>query len=70
MKNANYNLIKLLHNALDDAWRVEKHYQKDAKASGCHSCAKLLSALGRQFAANVAMIEKELKAHLGKKGRL
>jgi len=37
MKNVNYNLIKSLHNALDDLWRLEKFYVRDAKAAKCHS---------------------------------
>lgn len=66
----NYDLVKLLHNALDDAWRIEKHYQADAKKHGCKSCQALLAKMAKEMDANIVALEKELAAHMGKKARL
>ncbi len=62
MKNVNYNVLKLLHNQLDDLWRIERHYLKDAKGCRC-SCAKLLKGMQRQLKGNVEALKKELAAH-------
>jgi hypothetical protein len=37
MKNINYDLIKTLHSKLDNIWRIEKYYIKDANKVKCHS---------------------------------
>lgn len=37
MKNINYDLIKTLHNKLDNIWRIENYYLKDADKAKCHS---------------------------------
>ncbi|TAL19389.1 hypothetical protein EPN90_03510 [Patescibacteria group bacterium] len=70
MRNENYNLLKLLHNSLDDQWRLEKHYLKDAKKCGCKSCSMLLGKLRNQLTVNIAALQKELAMHMGKKGKL
>ncbi|MBU0540635.1 hypothetical protein KKF59_01375 [Patescibacteria group bacterium] len=62
MKNVNYNVIKLLHNQLDDLWRIEKHYQKDAKKSKC-GCTKLLAAMRADMKKNITLLKAELAAH-------
>jgi len=62
MKNVNYNVIKLLHSALDSAWRIEKHYIKDAKGSKC-GCGKLLKGMRADLERHVESLKKELGAH-------
>lgn len=62
MKNVNYNVLKLLHNQLDDLWRIERHYQKDAKGCRC-GCAQLLKSMRSQLKKNVESLKKELAAH-------
>lgn len=68
MKNINYNVLKLLHNQLDDLWRIEKHYLKDAKGAKC-GCLKILSSLRSDFKKNIEALKKELAKH-HKKNRL
>jgi hypothetical protein len=70
MKNLNYNLIKLLHNSLDDSWRVEKHCLKDARSAGCKSCQKLLAKMRTQFKGNTQALQREISRHMGRKGKL
>jgi hypothetical protein len=63
MKNVNYNLIKSLHNSLDDMWRLEKFYVKDAKAAKCHSEAfmkKMLDSRKKE----VEQLAKEIKMRI------
>ncbi|MBI4138806.1 hypothetical protein HY479_01510 [Candidatus Uhrbacteria bacterium] len=62
MKNTNYNVLKLLHNQLDDLWRIEKHYLKDAKKSKC-GCPGILKTMRADLKKNVEMLKKELGTH-------
>jgi len=64
MKNANYNLVKMLLNKLDDAWRVEKHYASDAAKSGCAGCAGLLKKILADDQQHAEMLRKELAKHI------
>jgi len=64
MKNANYNLIKMLLAKLDDTWRVEKHYAADAERHGCKSCAALMEKIAAEDQKHVAMIKEELERHI------
>lgn len=41
MKNINYDLLKLLHSKLDNVWRLENYYVRDAKKAKCHSVSAL-----------------------------
>ena len=66
MKNVNYNLIKMLHNTLDDEWRIHKFYIKDAK-SGCKECAKIMERICMDLERHLRMLTKELQNH-AKKG--
>ncbi|MEY4744880.1 MAG: hypothetical protein RL272_825 [Candidatus Parcubacteria bacterium] len=68
MQNANYNLVKLLLNKLDDSWRVEKHYAKDAKKMSCKHCQAILKAILDADKKHVEMLRQELAKHIkGKK---
>jgi len=62
MKNINYNVLKLLHNQLDDLWRIERHYLKDAKGTRC-SCSKLLQSMQKDMKRNIEALKKELVKH-------
>jgi len=64
MKNANYNLVKLLLNKLDDTWRVEKHYSKDAKSMSCKDCQAILGKILDADRRHVEMLRKELSKHI------
>lgn len=64
MKNANYNLVKLLLNKLDDAWRVEKHYAKDAKEMSCKDCQAILKKILDADKKHVEELRAELAKHI------
>jgi len=66
MKNANYNLVKLLLNKLDDTWRVEKHYEADAHVHGCKDCQKILKKILADDKQHVEMLREELAKHIKK----
>lgn len=62
MKNINYNVLKLLHNQLDDLWRIERHYLKDVKGCKC-GCSRILRGMQAQLKKNVEALKKELGTH-------
>jgi len=65
MKNANYNLVKVLLSELDDAWRIEKHYLGDAKEFGCDDCHKILSEIHADTEKHINMLRDEIAKHSG-----
>ena len=64
MKNANYNLVKMLLAKLDDTWRVEKHYADDAKEIGCKGCQDVLDKILKADAQHAEMHRAELSRHM------
>jgi hypothetical protein len=64
MKNANYNLVKMLLAKLNDTWRVEKHYAHDAKEHGCEGCAKVLEEIRSDDDRHIDMLRAELARHI------
>lgn len=64
MTNANYNLLKLMHNTLDDLWRLEKYYIKDAEEEGCDKCKEMLESIRADIAKHVGMLKEELANHV------
>ncbi len=60
MKNVNYDLLKMLHNTLDDIWRLEKYYIRDAQKAKCHSVAALKEML-RNEKRSAELLQKEIK---------
>lgn len=64
MRNANYNLVKLLLNKLDDSWRVEKHYEKDAREMSCKDCQKILKRILDVDKRHIEMLRRELAKHI------
>jgi ribosomal protein L34E len=64
MKNSNYNLVKLLLRKLDDTWRIEKHYEKDAKESACADCLKILKAIRKNDEKFARLLRAELSRHI------
>lgn len=67
MKNANYNLVKMLLRKLDDAWRVEKHYAEDASRMGCPDCEKILTKILAQDKRHAELLRAELAKHIKSK---
>ncbi len=63
MKNTNYNVLKLLHGTLDNLWRIEKHYLKDAKGGTCN-CGKLLKQMQKDLTKQADALRAELSAHM------
>lgn len=64
MKNANYNLVKMLLSKLDDTWRVEKYYASDAAALACKDCQAILKAILKDDQRHVEMLRAELAKHI------
>jgi len=64
MKNANYNLVKMLLAKLDDAWRVEQHYSKDAAEHGCEECRQLLDKILAADKEHIELLRQELARHI------
>lgn len=67
MRDANYNLVKLLLQKLDDNWRVEQHYAKDAKATSCRGCQAVIMRILAADKRHVEMLRKELAKHIKRK---
>jgi len=63
MKNVNYNLLKVLHGKLDNAWRIEKHYLRDA-AKGCTRCRTILKRIWTDDKRTIEALRVELAAHV------
>lgn len=64
MKNANYNLVKMLLAKLDDTWRLERHYAKDAEDLGCKGCQSILEKILEADAEHAEMLRRELSRHM------
>ena len=67
MKNFNYNLVKMLHAKLDDLWRIEKFYLRDAKKSKSKSCEKLFKEMQKDLKKEVSLLKAEIARHVGHK---
>ncbi len=67
MTNANYNLIKFLYNTLDDLWRLEKYYIKDAEEEGCARCKEIMESIRDDIKKHVALLKEELAVHVEEK---
>lgn len=67
MKNANYNLVKMLLMKLDDHWRVDKHYARDAKELGCKGCMDVLKTIIEDDAEHAELLRAELARHVKEK---
>lgn len=62
MKNLHYDLLKLLHSKLDDVWRIEKHYLRDAK--DCERCEALFKKMLDEWSRHAEELEAELAKHM------
>ncbi|MBN1325409.1 hypothetical protein JW977_00295 [Candidatus Falkowbacteria bacterium] len=67
MKNINYNLIKMLHTKLDDLWRIEKYYLRDAQKAKSKSCVKMFKVMQGDLKKHIEMLTKELERHIKNK---
>lgn len=63
MKNINYDLLKLLHSTLDNIWRLEHHYVKDAEDAKCHSVSAMKKILANEKE-NAKMLREEIKMRM------
>lgn len=61
MKNYNYDLVKMLFAALDDSYRIEKYYLKDAEA--CSHCAESFKKMKEDIDGHIEMLRQELIRH-------
>ena len=62
MKNYNYNLVKLLHSALDTVWRIENHYDGDSADLPCE-CNDILKKIKEDNEMHIKMLLEEIKKH-------
>ncbi|MBU0648114.1 hypothetical protein KJ855_02950 [Patescibacteria group bacterium] len=62
MKNYNYNLVKMLHICLDNAWRIEKHYHDDTADLPC-DCKSIMDRVRSDNEAHIELLKAELKKH-------
>jgi hypothetical protein len=67
MQNINYNLIKMLHTKLDDLWRIENYYLRDAQKVKSTSCVKILKEIQRDVKKHIALLSAELARHIKNK---
>jgi len=67
MKNYNYNLVKMLHGKLDDLWRIEKFYIRDAQKSKSKSCEKMYKEMKKDIEKHIEMLQNEIARHVGHK---
>ncbi len=63
MKNINYDLLKLLHSTLDNIWRLENHYVKDAEDAKCHSTSAMKTILENEKK-HAQMLREEIKMRM------
>jgi len=64
MKNANYNLVKMLLSKLDDTWRVEKYYTGDAAELSCKTCQAILKKILADDQRHAELLRAELSKHI------
>jgi len=67
VKNANYNLVKMLLQKLDDTWRIEKHYCEDAKEMDCPNCTAIFERILAEDQKQTELLRAELAKHIQKK---
>lgn len=65
MQNINYNLLKVFHSKLDNVWRLEKHYLKDAKGAKC-KCLATLNKILADDKKHIEMLKKEIEEKVKK----
>ncbi|KKP97897.1 MAG: hypothetical protein US71_C0008G0012 [Parcubacteria group bacterium GW2011_GWD2_38_12] len=61
MKNHNYDLTKMFFAALDDSWRLEKYYIKDAES--CSHCAEVFKKMKEDIDGHIEMLRGEIIKH-------
>lgn len=62
MKNHNYDLIKMLFAALDDSYRIEKYYLKDAEGA-CSHCSEAFKKMKEDIDNHIEMLRGEVIRH-------
>lgn len=61
MKNINYDLLKMLHSKLDNVWRIEKHYLKDAEETKCQHCIETWKKILEDEKKHVEMLKNKIE---------
>jgi len=64
MQNVNYNLVKMLLSKMDNAWRLENYYVKDAESEDCHSLDALKEILADEKK-HIELLRKEVSKRCG-----
>lgn len=64
MKNANYNLVKMLLAKLDSVWRIEKFYLKDTDDEGCK---EVLNRILEDDREHIELLRNEIAQHVKEK---
>ncbi|MFA5936020.1 MAG: hypothetical protein WC787_04175 [Patescibacteria group bacterium] len=62
MKNTSYEVLKILHNQMDDLGRIERYCLKDAKDSPCN-CSNILKGMRVELKKNIDLLTEELDRH-------
>ena len=65
MKNVNYDLLKMLHSKLDNVWRLEKFYVRDAKKEKCQS-ATILDQILKDEKKHVKLLQNIIQSKIKK----
>lgn len=61
MTNNNYDIIKMLFAALDDSYRIDKYYLKDAE--GCSHCKEIFEKMKKDINGHIEMLRNEIINH-------
>ena len=67
MKNINYNLVKMLHTKLDDLWRIENYYLRDAQKVKSTNCVKMFKVMQKDLKKHIEMLTVEIARHMKNK---
>ncbi|MCK4265214.1 hypothetical protein KAW80_02550 [Candidatus Babeliales bacterium] len=62
-ENINYDLVKLLKSKMDNVWRLEKFYCKDAEDANCKSLESLKQILENE-SLHVKMLKEAIKERM------
>ncbi|MBI4993768.1 hypothetical protein HZC33_02320 [Candidatus Wolfebacteria bacterium] len=62
MTNNNYDLVKMLFAVLDDAYRIDKYYLKDAEI--CPHCKEIFEKMKKDIESHSQMLQLEISRHV------
>lgn len=64
MRDAGYNLIKLMLAKLDSTWRLRAYYLPDAKKLTCPHCVRVLDRIRRDEERHTEELRAEIARHI------